>query len=629
MDSFNNNPRTPKKKLVDLKAVAALLDEDTENNVTTLPKSPSHPSFVPNEDLIQETTRIKSQRDLIIQRMEKMDSNRDKVTKNVYEKVARDYAMQLNAINELLAEKKNHLQREMKNLYTVKEKQIVDTNRHREILEEAKFRHYLGEFTEDQFKEVEEYESREITRLQGEMARLNSIIKIHEELFDPQELGLSPAPKAAPAPDFSPPTQSIPKFSAQKMAESMAAPSAPAFPEPTRTLVPEPTVAATLQPPAPVLPPPPSVPTPVAVQAAAPTIPAPIAQAPVIQAPIAPPPPPLPPIEELKLPEVPEHAPIKATAFPPSQTQIPPPPAAVIPTATEGTDPAVKTVPPTPTLSGHDLPPHPDELGLTPILPETPKAATTPPAAPQAAIQPPQATAQPQSTEEKTGHYQLDSEANYFQDLSEPSMRVPPPPEGLAAEMSTPEGSVIVSKKEAETSYSSTVIKQVAAEINPPKKEASEDPLLDILDDIPFEDSVSETKNKSMMDSASDITPQPGMGTAETVARATAPSSGLSIGGAASGSYKMIFVEGETQASDLVLQDNVSIGRSPSNDLVLNAPKVSRQHAAINKYKDKYILIDLKSSNGVYVNGKKIEEHPLEDGDEVSIAGYRFLFKKI
>ncbi|MBI2339478.1 MAG: FHA domain-containing protein [Deltaproteobacteria bacterium] len=77
------------------------------------------------------------------------------------------------------------------------------------------------------------------------------------------------------------------------------------------------------------------------------------------------------------------------------------------------------------------------------------------------------------------------------------------------------------------------------------------------------------------------------------------------------------------------MKDNVSIGRSPSNDLVLTAPKVSRQHAAINKYKDQYIIIDLKSSNGVYVNGRKVDEHVLMEGDQISVGGYKFVFQKI
>ena len=81
--------------------------------------------------------------------------------------------------------------------------------------------------------------------------------------------------------------------------------------------------------------------------------------------------------------------------------------------------------------------------------------------------------------------------------------------------------------------------------------------------------------------------------------------------------------------AEFEMKDNVSIGRSPSNDLVLKAARVSRQHAAINKYKDQYIIIDLKSSNGVYVNGRKCDEHTLQEGDEISIGGYKFVFQKI
>src|SRR3989338_3457583 len=181
MDDFNDNSRRGRKKLVDLKAVAALLDDNDS------PGHPSHsPGFSPNEDLIQETARIKSQRDLIHERVRKMEAGRSQVTKNVFDKVSRDYEMQLRTITEILDEKKNLLNKELKNLYLLREKQTVEINRHKEILEEAKFRHYLGEFTEDQYKEVEEYESQEIQHLQNDFSKIHSFIKVHEELFDPE-----------------------------------------------------------------------------------------------------------------------------------------------------------------------------------------------------------------------------------------------------------------------------------------------------------------------------------------------------------------------------------------------------------------------------------------------------------
>lgn len=96
-------------------------------------------------------------------------------------------------------------------------------------------------------------------------------------------------------------------------------------------------------------------------------------------------------------------------------------------------------------------------------------------------------------------------------------------------------------------------------------------------------------------------------------------------------SFQLEYIDSENDDpfETLVMGDHVSIGRAPSNDLVLQAPKVSRQHAAINKYKDQYIIIDLKSSNGVYVNGQKVDEHPLMDGDEISIGGYKMNLKKV
>lgn len=92
------------------------------------------------------------------------------------------------------------------------------------------------------------------------------------------------------------------------------------------------------------------------------------------------------------------------------------------------------------------------------------------------------------------------------------------------------------------------------------------------------------------------------------------------------GEFMLTLVDGEHENKNFILKDNTSIGRSPSNDIALKAPKVSRQHAAINVYNNQYIIIDLKSSNGVYVNGTKVDECVLKPGDEISIGGYKFLF---
>jgi hypothetical protein len=71
------------------------------------------------------------------------------------------------------------------------------------------------------------------------------------------------------------------------------------------------------------------------------------------------------------------------------------------------------------------------------------------------------------------------------------------------------------------------------------------------------------------------------------------------------------------------------IGRSEDNDLVINDPLVSRYHAVIEKRGHDYQIRDLKSTNGTFVGGRRIEERLLEDGDVIQMGdtALRFHFK--
>jgi uncharacterized RDD family membrane protein YckC len=72
----------------------------------------------------------------------------------------------------------------------------------------------------------------------------------------------------------------------------------------------------------------------------------------------------------------------------------------------------------------------------------------------------------------------------------------------------------------------------------------------------------------------------------------------------------------------------VSIGRDPSNDLVLPDAMVSRRHAVIEFRASQYFLRDCNSSNGSLVNGDRVSERNLRDGDLVAIGTARILFKE-
>jgi hypothetical protein len=75
--------------------------------------------------------------------------------------------------------------------------------------------------------------------------------------------------------------------------------------------------------------------------------------------------------------------------------------------------------------------------------------------------------------------------------------------------------------------------------------------------------------------------------------------------------------------------DPVLIGRDPQNDVVLDDRRVSRKHAEVRLRLGRYTLYDLQSTNGTYVNGRRVAEKVLEDGDKISVGGLEILFRSV
>lgn len=69
-----------------------------------------------------------------------------------------------------------------------------------------------------------------------------------------------------------------------------------------------------------------------------------------------------------------------------------------------------------------------------------------------------------------------------------------------------------------------------------------------------------------------------------------------------------------------------SIGRHWSNDIELNDPRISRHHCLIRREDQEYIIEDLDSTNGVYVNGLRVKRSALADGTLINISKTRLLF---
>ena len=72
--------------------------------------------------------------------------------------------------------------------------------------------------------------------------------------------------------------------------------------------------------------------------------------------------------------------------------------------------------------------------------------------------------------------------------------------------------------------------------------------------------------------------------------------------------------------------ERTRIGRSPDCDIFLDDVTVSRNHAVLIEESGRYVVEDQGSLNGTFVNRRRIESAPLEEGDELQIGKYRMTF---
>ena len=75
------------------------------------------------------------------------------------------------------------------------------------------------------------------------------------------------------------------------------------------------------------------------------------------------------------------------------------------------------------------------------------------------------------------------------------------------------------------------------------------------------------------------------------------------------------------------LNDSViNIGRRLENQLVIDDPRVSRNHAQLRAIKGRFVLFDLNSTGGTFVNGQRTSQTVLYPGDVISLAGVALIF---
>ena len=92
--------------------------------------------------------------------------------------------------------------------------------------------------------------------------------------------------------------------------------------------------------------------------------------------------------------------------------------------------------------------------------------------------------------------------------------------------------------------------------------------------------------------------------------------------------YKLTIKRNESRIAEFVFeQGTVSIGRNSDNDISLDDPTVSGLHAKIISFFRPTYVQDQRSTNGTFVNGKRVVEHTLNPGDVIAIGTHKIIFE--
>lgn len=89
----------------------------------------------------------------------------------------------------------------------------------------------------------------------------------------------------------------------------------------------------------------------------------------------------------------------------------------------------------------------------------------------------------------------------------------------------------------------------------------------------------------------------------------------------------LFVIQGRDQGTRHRLDEStVTIGRGTSNAVQLHDTEVSREHAELKRRGDVFVIRDLESSNGTFVNGRPIKEHELASGDQLQLGRTLLLY---
>jgi hypothetical protein len=91
---------------------------------------------------------------------------------------------------------------------------------------------------------------------------------------------------------------------------------------------------------------------------------------------------------------------------------------------------------------------------------------------------------------------------------------------------------------------------------------------------------------------------------------------------------RLVVMVDDKPGQEHVLKPGITVlGRSPKADIQVPYSEVSRKHAELVWEADGFVILDLDSENGVFVNGEKVKKKPLKDGDAITVGPQKYVFR--
>ena len=106
-----------------------------------------------------------------------------------------------------------------------------------------------------------------------------------------------------------------------------------------------------------------------------------------------------------------------------------------------------------------------------------------------------------------------------------------------------------------------------------------------------------------------------------------APADAAAVDALPAGSALLVVQRGPGAGSRYLLDTDLStVGRHPESDIFLDDITVSRRHVEFRRQDGSFRVHDVGSLNGTYLNGDRVDDAELQNGDEVRIGKFRLIF---